>query len=87
MTQSIESRIRARTKMRDRAKATYADSVKTLKELKAAIKKFPNQKRAGHTMPKKDVDDAVKSWEKRVKIDKKELDVQNERLKRLKSMK
>ena len=73
--------------MRDRAKETHSDSVKTLKELKAAVKKFPNQKRAGHTMPKKDVADAVKGWEKRVKIDKKELDHQNDKIKRLKSMK
>ena len=87
MSQSIEYRIETRTKIRDRAKATHADSVKTLKELKAAVEKFPDQKRVGHTLPKKDVADAVKSWESRVKIDEKELDYQNDKLERLKSMK
>lgn len=83
MVESLSVRIRHRKARVERARKDYQNSVKERNALITAVKRYPNQKRAGHPIPKKEVDAAIAGWKKRVHADKAELDKQKERLKDL----
>lgn len=80
MVESLAVRIKSRKQKVERARKEYHNSVKERNTLIAAVKRYPNQKRAGHPIPKKEVDAAIAGWKKRVHLDKTELDEQKKRL-------